>query len=250
MNGVIAGDTHDPHACSARTRRGDTTSIRTLRRGAERGDALVGDERHADAPGARRGRLRGRGARHGAPTTGSRWTATPIDDPYRHLPTLGELDLHLIGEGRHERLWTVLGAQAARRRRRVRGVGAQRARRAGGRRLHRLGRRTTAGRCARWAPAASGSCSCPDARAGAGTSTGSSAADGVWREKADPLAQRTEVPPATASVVYDSTTSGTTPSGWRRARRSAAAPGADERLRGAPRLVAARAWPTASWPTS
>ena len=32
------------------------------------------------------------------------------DDPYRFLPTLGELDLHLIGEGRHERLWHVLGA--------------------------------------------------------------------------------------------------------------------------------------------
>ena len=33
-----------------------------------------------------------------------------VDDPYRWLPTLGEVDLHLIGEGRHERLWDVLGA--------------------------------------------------------------------------------------------------------------------------------------------
>src|ERR1044072_8966134 len=33
-----------------------------------------------------------------------------VDDPYRWLPTLGELDLHLMGEGRHERLWNVLGA--------------------------------------------------------------------------------------------------------------------------------------------
>src|SRR2546421_4357497 len=33
-----------------------------------------------------------------------------VDDPYRWLPTLGELDLHLFGEGRHERLWDVLGA--------------------------------------------------------------------------------------------------------------------------------------------
>src|SRR3546814_21184066 len=32
------------------------------------------------------------------------------DDPYRHLPTLGELDIHLISEGRHEQLWKVLGA--------------------------------------------------------------------------------------------------------------------------------------------
>jgi 1,4-alpha-glucan branching enzyme len=32
------------------------------------------------------------------------------DDPYRFLPTLGDVDLHLIGEGRHEQLWEVLGA--------------------------------------------------------------------------------------------------------------------------------------------
>ena len=32
------------------------------------------------------------------------------DDPYRFAPTLGQVDLHLIGEGRHEQLWTVLGA--------------------------------------------------------------------------------------------------------------------------------------------
>ncbi len=32
------------------------------------------------------------------------------DDPYRFLPTVGELDLHLIGEGTHERLYDVLGA--------------------------------------------------------------------------------------------------------------------------------------------
>jgi 1,4-alpha-glucan branching enzyme len=33
-----------------------------------------------------------------------------IDDPYRFLPTIGELDLHLVGEGRHEELWTRMGA--------------------------------------------------------------------------------------------------------------------------------------------
>ena len=40
--------------------------------------------------------------------------------PTASCPTLGELDLHLIGEGRHEELWTVLGAhvRVVRRRRR------------------------------------------------------------------------------------------------------------------------------------
>ncbi|RRJ86076.1 1,4-alpha-glucan branching protein GlgB [Gulosibacter macacae] len=32
------------------------------------------------------------------------------DDPYRFTPSIGEMDLYLIGEGRHERLWDVLGA--------------------------------------------------------------------------------------------------------------------------------------------
>ena len=32
------------------------------------------------------------------------------DDPYRFLPTLGEVDVHLIHEGTHHRLWEVLGA--------------------------------------------------------------------------------------------------------------------------------------------
>ena len=36
------------------------------------------------------------------------------DDAYRYLPTLGEMDLHLINEGRHEQLWEVLGAHVRR----------------------------------------------------------------------------------------------------------------------------------------
>ena len=36
--------------------------------------------------------------------------STTVADAYRFLPTLGEVDLHLFAEGRHERLWEVLGA--------------------------------------------------------------------------------------------------------------------------------------------
>ncbi|HKW45911.1 MAG TPA: 1,4-alpha-glucan branching protein GlgB [Gemmatimonadaceae bacterium] len=32
------------------------------------------------------------------------------DDPYRFLPTIGDVDLHLFGEGTHRRLWEKLGA--------------------------------------------------------------------------------------------------------------------------------------------
>ncbi|TBN56215.1 1,4-alpha-glucan branching protein GlgB [Glaciihabitans arcticus] len=40
-------------------------------------------------------------------TDGPTWTA---DDPYRFVPTVGEIDLYLWGEGRHEQLWHVLGS--------------------------------------------------------------------------------------------------------------------------------------------
>jgi 1,4-alpha-glucan branching enzyme len=35
------------------------------------------------------------------------WTA---DDPYRFVPSVGEMDLYLWGEGRHEQIWHVLGS--------------------------------------------------------------------------------------------------------------------------------------------
>jgi len=39
---------------------------------------------------------------------------TTVDDPYRYMPTLGEMDTYLISEGRHEELWEVLGAHVKR----------------------------------------------------------------------------------------------------------------------------------------
>ncbi|GGY87723.1 1,4-alpha-glucan branching enzyme [Streptomyces poonensis] len=38
-------------------------------------------------------------------------TVQDTEDAYRFLPAIGEFDLHLIGEGRHERLWEALGAR-------------------------------------------------------------------------------------------------------------------------------------------
>ncbi|MFC9677609.1 1,4-alpha-glucan branching enzyme [Streptomyces sp. NPDC056949] len=129
-----------------------------------------------------------------------------VEDPYRFLPSLGEFDLHLIGEGRHEELWTALGAQPMTHE----GV---------------AGTRFTV-----WAPNARGVRVCGDFCAWDGTafpmrSLGSSGVwelflpgigegtlykfditrpDGSHTVRADPLARRTEVPPATASVVTES----------------------------------------------
>ena len=41
-------------------------------------------------------------------------TTVTEDDPYRYLPTIGEMDTYLFGEGRHERLWEALGAHVLR----------------------------------------------------------------------------------------------------------------------------------------
>jgi 1,4-alpha-glucan branching enzyme len=109
-------------------------------------------------------------------------------------PALADLDRHLIAEGRHERLWEVLGAHIV-----DDGV-----------------------RFALWAPGAravrvsgewgSADLTCdplipvwqavaPDAREGHRYRFRILGEDGVWRDKADPLAFRTTPPPAIESVV-------------------------------------------------
>lgn len=133
------------------------------------------------------------------------------DDPYRFTPTLGELDLHLIAEGRHEELWRVLGARLLTHRgitTEVRGVAftvwaprARAVRVAGnfngwGGESHALRSMGGSGVWELFVP---------------GLGEGESykfqilTADGRWIEKADPMAQFAEVPPATASVVTGST---------------------------------------------
>jgi len=124
------------------------------------------------------------------------------DDPYRHLPTVGEFDLHLIAEGRHEQLWTVLGAH-------VRGTGTAFAVWAPNARGVRLvgdfnfwdGRgypMRSLGGAGVW------ELYVPGVGLGAHYKYSICGPDGVWREKADPMAQLAETPPATASVVYES----------------------------------------------
>jgi 1,4-alpha-glucan branching enzyme len=125
------------------------------------------------------------------------------EDPYRFLPALGELDLHLIREGRHEELWTALGA-------------------------HPMTHQGVSGtRFTVWAPNALGVRVCGGFCAWDGTAhpMRSLGASGVWElfvpglgegelykfditrgdgthtVRADPMARRAEVPPATASVV-------------------------------------------------
>ena len=126
-----------------------------------------------------------------------------VDDPYRFKPTMGELDLHLLGEGQHEGLWRHLGAHVRVHRGHrhvVRGLGAERAVGAGGRRLQQLDGRMnlmrTLGGSGVWEiflPVA----------AGAHYKYEVLDYQGHLGLRADPFAFATEVPPSMASVVYD-----------------------------------------------
>ena len=110
------GTHHDPHAVLGPHPHEGAVTVRTLRPlGRRRSRSCVGDEalRRCSTSTTASGsascstRPRARLPARGRPTTAPR---SRTDDPYRFLPTLGEIDLHLIGEGRHEQLWTVLGA--------------------------------------------------------------------------------------------------------------------------------------------
>ena len=135
---------------------------------------------------------------------------TTVDDPYRFLPTVQELDRHLVREGRHEQLWTVLGANVrtypgelgevsgtsfavwAPNARAVRVVGDFNYWQGASHAMRSLGDSGV------WEVFA------PGVGAGARYKFEILGSDGSWRQKADPLAQGTEVPPATASVVVES----------------------------------------------
>jgi 1,4-alpha-glucan branching enzyme len=147
-----------------------------------------------------------------------------VKDPYSFLPTLGDLDLHLLGEGRHEQLWERMGAHP----------------------VHHGGVHGVA--FAVWAPNADsvstvGDFNSWDGRLHPMRLMGSS---GVWELfvpevgegarykfeirpkhggthllKADPFAFRTETPPLTASVVHDLTHFSWGDHSWLDSRRKA-----------------------------
>ncbi|QOV35435.1 1,4-alpha-glucan branching enzyme [Streptomyces ferrugineus] len=133
-------------------------------------------------------------------------TVQETEDAYRFLPALGDLDLHLIGEGRHEELWRALGAEP----------------------MTHQG--VTGTRFTVWAPNARGVSLAGTFNFwdGTGYPMRSLGGTGVWELfvpeigegelykfeitrpdgsktlRADPLARRTEAPPNTSSIVHAS----------------------------------------------
>ncbi|HEX4251886.1 MAG TPA: 1,4-alpha-glucan branching protein GlgB [Pseudonocardia sp.] len=217
MDRLIGGTHHDPHSVLGSHPAGDGTVIRVLRPNADAVEVVFGSGADTQTFALQRVHEAGLfsalvphesadyrlAVHYGAYTE-------QADDPYRWLPTLGEVDLHLIGEGRHERLWDVLGAHP--------------------RVYDTPGGKVAGTSFAVWAPTARGVRVCGDFDGWNGVgqpmrSLGSSGvwevflpgvgvgarykfrvfgADGRWYEKADPMAFSAEVPPATASIVTSS----------------------------------------------
>ena len=117
LNRLLAGEHHNPHAILGAHEYGDHTVIRAYRPHAVEVAALVGDERYvssASTPDCSPWRCLDRPHRYRLQVSyqggGDLPDVHTVADPYRFLPTLGELDLHLFSEGRHERLWEIIGA--------------------------------------------------------------------------------------------------------------------------------------------
>ncbi|WP_448318858.1 1,4-alpha-glucan branching enzyme, partial [Streptomyces sp. CO7] len=214
---LLAGTHHDPHGVLGAHPADGGTVVRALRPHA-RSVTVVAEglraELHDDGDGFFSGRLP---LAHdqfaddqGAPAyrllVGYESGTHETEDAYRFLPSLGDLDLHLIGEGRHEELWKALGAEPM---------------------VHQG---VTGTRFTVWAPNArgvrvTGTFNFWD---GTGFPMRSLGATGVWELfvpavgegelykfeitrpdgsrtlRADPMARRTECPPATASVITSS----------------------------------------------
>ena len=210
---VAHGLSHDPHAVLGPHVNGDTVTIRTLRPLAD-SVAICTPDIKVDAIHEQDGIWVA--VLPGSEVPDYRVETTYVDhtdlkdDPYRFYPTLGELDIQLILEGRHEELWRALGSQV--------------------RTFPSVMGEVKGTSFAVWAPEAQavrviGDFNSWTSGATAMRSLGSSGVweifvpgvgpgccykyelqtrEGHWIQKADPMARRCEVPPATGSVVEES----------------------------------------------
>ena len=213
IDAILRGDHHDPHALLGPHPVPGGVAVRTLRPLATAVTVVTDTDRYPLAhvhQGVFSAILPLDGVTDYRLEVDHGLGAVREDDPYRFLPTLGEIDLHLLSEGRHEQLWEVLGAHV----RRYDGP---------------LGS-VTGTSFAVWAPNARGvrvvgDFNHWDGRTHPMRSLGSTGiwelfvpgvgdgtrykyevhgSDGIHRLKADPMAQATETPPASASRVFSS----------------------------------------------
>lgn len=214
LDRVVDGWHHDPHAVLGPHSKGGRTTIRVLHPEAESVWVVLAGERIAmlaEHRGVWVAEVKGDTVPDYRIDALVQDQVIPGDDPYRFLPTLGDIDLHLLGEGRHEQMWQVLGAHT--------------------RSYDTVSGPVSGVSFAVWAPNAQGVRVIGDFNTWMGVahpmrSMGATGIwelfvpgvaddsiykyeilgrDGVWRQKADPVAFATQVPPETGSVVFTST---------------------------------------------
>ncbi|NEB09936.1 1,4-alpha-glucan branching enzyme, partial [Streptomyces coelicoflavus] len=112
---LLAGAHHDPHALLGAHPVPGGVAFRSLRPFAREVGVVVDGERHAlvsEGDGLFSAVLPlARVPAYTLVVAYEQGEPQETHDPYRFLPALGELDLHLIAEGRHEQLWQALGAE-------------------------------------------------------------------------------------------------------------------------------------------
>ena len=200
-------------------------------------------------------RLRAREGGLRAPLRARQQAGLGLDSGRRDSPhagagpmRIGELDLHLAGEGRHERIYERLGAHVvdegvsfavwAPNARAVSVVGDW------NRWDGRVNSLELLGSSGIWAATV------PEASEGDGYKYEVHGADGQLRLKADPFAFYAEVPPKTASRIYQSRYEWSDSAWMARRQASRAAEGAALDLRGARRVVAPRPRLEGAWRSS
>jgi len=214
LSQIAAGEYGDPHAVLGPHQHDDAVTVRVLRPLAE-SVTVVHSGRRVELEHEHEGVWCGvldvpEPPDYRLEVTYAGGVPQPVDDAYRYLPTLGEVDLHLIGEGRHEQLWNVLGAHVQRYDSPqgpitgtsfavwapyAKGVRVKGDFNSWDGREHPMRQMGTSGVWELFVPAVG---------TGAHYKFLILGADGQWREKADPMAFHTEVPPQTSSVVFDS----------------------------------------------
>ncbi|MEO6944664.1 MAG: 1,4-alpha-glucan branching protein GlgB [Lacisediminihabitans sp.] len=207
IEAIARGSHPQPHATLGQHPLGSGFVIRALRPLADSVTAVQADGTRTRlvhlAGGVWQGFVPGKGQAYTLETSYADGPDWVTDDPYRFVPSVGEVDLYLWGQGRHEQLWKVLGA-------------------------HYRPHEGVAGTSfSVWAPHATAARVIGDFNGWNGVGhamrrlddngvwelfvpglePGSTykfelrAASGEWVSRADPMARYTELPPATASVV-------------------------------------------------